>query len=146
MVFESFLLKYCICLIMFCLNLSLHYPSKEGEIAYDGCDGGVSEELDRGLDFVNFVYLIFWHCLDKKFDVYHIFPIICSGKHIIIVPPAPELGQKSVYKSKAYQFGDFYADHILLSPPKSGVFSKLLVKNRQKYVELASLNGSVLVK
>ena len=79
-------------MIMFCLNLSLHYPSKEGEIAYDGCDGGVSEELDRGLDFVNFVYLIFWHCRYKKFDVYHIFPIICSGKRIIIVPPAPELG------------------------------------------------------
>ena len=88
MVFESFLL--CICLIMFCLNLSLHYPSKEGEIAYDGCDGGVSEELDRGLDFVNFVYLIFQHYRDQKFDVYHLFPIICSGKRIIIVPPAPE--------------------------------------------------------
>ena len=73
MVFESFLLKYCIYMIMFCLNLSLHYPSKEGEIAYDGCDGGVSEELDRGLDFVNFVYLIFWHCRYKKFDVYHVY-------------------------------------------------------------------------
>ena len=53
-------------MIMFCLNLSLHYPSKEGEIAYDGCDGGVSEELDRGLDFVNFVYLIFWHPVTKS--------------------------------------------------------------------------------
>ena len=29
---------------------------------------------------------------DKMFDVYHLFPIICSGKRIIIVPPAPELG------------------------------------------------------